>query len=86
MNIFLCALNIIVVLSLLTMAGHDILPAGDEVCVVKGAGHGVASRGAIETAKQQTSAGVGIVGITEKMRTHLSMNTVILIMVIAVVC
>ena len=81
--IFLAALLIIVIFSFCTMAGHNILPAWNEVEVVKGGPATVTlANGATESAKQLAKAGVVVAGITQSVPKHLSMNLVIQIMMI----
>lgn len=82
--IFLGALAVIVLFSILTMAGHNILPAWNEVAVVKGGPATITlANGVTETAQQLAKAGVVEPGVTELVPKHLSMNLVIQIMMIA---
>lgn len=82
--IFLGALAIIVLFSIFTMAGHNILPAWNEIQVVKGGPESVTlDNGVTESAKQLAKAGVVVAGVTESVPKHLSMNLVIQIMMIA---
>lgn len=82
--IFLGALAIIVLLSVFTMAGHNILPAWTEVQVVKGGPAQITlANGVTETAKQLAAAGVVVKGVTEPVAKHLAMNLVIQIVMIA---
>lgn len=65
------------------MAGHNILPAWNEVEVVKGGPATVTlANGATESAKQLAKAGVVVAGVTQSVPKHLSMNLVIQIMMI----
>jgi anaerobic C4-dicarboxylate transporter DcuB len=82
--IFLAALAIIVLFSVLTMMGHNILPAWSEVQTVKGGPESITLAGGVtESAKQLAKAGVVVAGVTEKVSKHLSMNIVIQIVMIA---
>lgn len=81
--IFLAALAVIVLFSIFQMAGHNILPAWDEVQVVKGGPASVTlASGVTESAKQLAKAGVVMPGVTEVVSKHLSMNIVIQIIMI----
>lgn len=82
--IFLGALALIVVFSICTMLGHNILPSWNEIEVVKGGTAEITlANGVTESAKQLAKAGVVIAGVTESVPKHLTMNIVIQIVMIS---
>lgn len=82
--IFLGALALIVVFSICTMLGHNILPSWNEIEVVKGGPAEITlANGVTESAKQLAKAGVVIAGVTESVPKHLTMNIVIQIVMIS---
>ena len=82
--IFLGALAIIVIISLASMAGVNLLPSFDTVQAVKGGPERVVlPGGAVETAKQLAKAGVVLAGITEVVCKPITMNVVIQIVMIS---
>ena len=82
--IFLAALGLIVLFSLFTMTGHNILPSWDEVVVVKGGPTEITlANGVTETAKQLAKAGVVLAGVTEVISRPLPMSLVIQIVMIS---
>lgn len=82
--IFIGALLLIVLFSIFQMAGDNILPAWNEVQVVKGGPATVTlATGVTESAKQLAKAGVVMAGVTEVVPKHLSMNIVIQIVMIS---
>ena len=81
--IFLGALTIIVVISLTSMFGLNLLPSYDQVQAVEGGPASVTLPGGVtETTKQLVKAGVVVAGVTEKVSKPLAMNTVIQIVMI----
>lgn len=81
--IFLGALALIVLFSIFTMVGHNILPSWNEVQTVKGGPESVTlANGVTESAKQLVKAGVVVAGVTESVPKNLSMNLVIQIVMI----
>lgn len=82
--IFLGALTVIVVISVCSMLGINLLPSFDTVQAVK---NGPASitlpGGTVETAKQLAKAGVVMAGVTENVSKPLAMNVVIQIVMIS---
>lgn len=81
--IFLCALACIVIISIASMAGMNLLPTYEKVCAVSGnPGAVTLANGVTETAKQLAKAGVLMPGVTEVVRQPLSMNIVIQITMI----
>lgn len=84
MYIFLCALAVIVVISVASMTGVNLLPTYDTVHAVTGGPQSVTIQaGVTETVKQLTKAGVVVPGVTETVKQPLSMNLVIQIIMIA---
>ena len=82
--IFLGALAIIVVFSIVQMFGGNILPTYDTIQAVKGGPATVTlADGVTETAKQIASAGVVLPGVTEVVSKPLAMNLVIQIIMIS---
>ena len=82
--IFLAALGLIVLFSVFTMTGHNILPSWNEVTVVKGGPAEITlANGVTESAKQLAKAGVVLAGVTETVPKHLTMNLVIQIVMIS---
>lgn len=82
--IFLGALAVIVIISLASMAGVNLLPSFDTVQAVKGGPESVVlPGGAVETAKQLAKAGVVLAGITEAVCKPITMNVVIQIVMIS---
>ena len=82
--IFLFALMFIVVISVASMMGINLLPTYDTVRAVDGGEQSVTiTAGVTETVKQLVSAGVVVPGVTESVRQPLSMNIVIQIIMIA---
>lgn len=81
--IFLLALLFIVVISLASMMGVNLLPSYTAVQVVAGAPATVTlPGGVVETAKQLAKAGVVVAGVTEQVSKPLAMNLVIQITMI----
>ena len=81
--IFLLALLFIVVISLASMMGINLLPSYTAVQVVEGAPAAVTlPGGVVETAKQLAKAGVVVAGVTEQVSKPLAMNLVIQITMI----
>ncbi len=81
--IFLGALTFIVIISIASMAGINLLPTYEKVSVVSGGPEAVTlANGVTETAKQLAKAGVVLAGVTETVRQPLSMNIVIQITMI----
>ena len=81
--IFLIALGIIVVFSIVQMFGGNLLPSYDTVQAVKGGPAEVTiAEGVTQTAKQLASAGVVMQGVTEVVKKPLAMNLVIQIVMI----
>ena len=82
--IFLVALVIIVIISVASMMGVNLLPSYNAVQVAAGAPDTVTlSDGTVETAKQLAKAGVVMAGVTETVQKPLAMNLVIQITMIA---
>ena len=84
--IFLGALAIIVLFSIVQMFGGNLLPSYDTIQAVKGgpATITIAAGGNVtETAKQLATAGVVVEGVTEVVKKPLAMNLVIQIVMIA---
>ncbi len=82
--IFLAALAVIVVISILSMMGVNILPTYSSVQVAAGAPEFITlSDGVTESAKQLAKAGVVMAGVTEKVQKPLAMNIVIQIAMIS---
>lgn len=82
--IFLIALGVIVVISILSMLGANPLPTYNAVEVVKGGPASVMLEGGVtETAKQLAKAGVVVAGVTQIVQKPLAMNLVIQITMIA---
>lgn len=81
--IFLAALFIIVVFSICSMLGHNILPSWETVQVVDGGPAKITLAGGVaETAKELAKAGVVVPGVTETVQKALPMNTVIQIIML----
>ena len=84
--IFLGALAIIVMFSLVQMFGGNLLPSYDTIQAVKGGPSSItiaAEGGVTETAQQLAKAGVVVAGVTEKVSKPLAMNLVIQIVMIS---
>ena len=82
--IFLAALAIIVMFSIVQMFGGNILPSYDTVQAVKGGPASITLEGGVtETAKQLASAGIVMEGVTETVKKPLAMNLVIQIIMIS---
>lgn len=82
--IFLVALVIIVIISICSMMGVNLLPSYSTVEVVKGGPESVTlANGVVETAKQLAKAGVVMAGVTQEVQKPLSMNILIQITMIA---
>ena len=82
--IFLGALAIIVMFSIVQMFGGNLLPSYDTVQVVKGGPASITLDGGVtETAKQLASAGIVMEGVTEVVKKPLAMNLVIQIIMIS---
>ena len=82
--IFLGALTLIVIISVTSMMGINLLPTYDVVNAVSGGPTSVTIQaGVTETVKQLTKAGVVVPGVTETVQKPLSMNIVIQITMIA---
>lgn len=81
--IFLGALAIIVVFSIVQMFGGNLLPTYDTVQVVKGGIAEVSVQGVTETAQQLAKAGLVVPGVTETVSKPLAMNLVIQIIMIS---
>lgn len=82
--IFLAALTIIVIISIASMMGVNLLPSYNTIQVVSGAPDTVTLPGGVtETAKQLAKAGVVLPGVTEVIQKPLAMNVVIQITMIA---
>lgn len=81
--IFLAALVIIVIISIASMAGVNLLPSYETIQAVKGGPASIVlSDGVTESAKQLAKAGVLVAGVTEKVQTPLPMNILIQITMI----
>ncbi len=82
--IFLCALAVIVIISVCSMFDINLLPSFDTVQAVKGGPADVTlTDGTVETAKQLAKAGVVMAGVTESVSKPLAMNVVIQIVMIS---
>ena len=82
--IFLVALGIIVMFSIVQMFGGNILPSYDTIQAVKnGPAEITLEGGVVQTAKQLASAGVVLEGVTEVVKKPLAMNLVIQIVMIS---
>lgn len=82
--VFLAALAIIVMFSIVQMFGGNMLPSYDTIQAVKGGPASVTlADGVTETAKQLASAGVVMEGVTEVVKKPLAMNLVIQIVMIS---
>ena len=82
--IFLGALAIIVMFSIVQMFGGNLLPSYDTVQAVKGGPASITLDGGVtETAKQLASAGIVMEGVTEVVKKPLAMNLVIQIIMIS---
>ena len=82
--IFLTALVFIVIISICSMMGINLLPSYSTVQVVSGAPESITLPGGVtETAKQLAKAGVVVAGVTEKIQKPLAMNLLIQITMIA---
>jgi len=84
--IFLCALGVIVLFSIVQMFGGNLLPSYDSIQAVKGgpASITIATGGnVVQTAKQLATAGVVVEGVTEVVKKPLAMNLVIQIVMIS---
>ena len=81
--IFLAALGVIVVISIASMMGVNLLPSYSTVKACAGAPESVTlANGATETVKQLVKAGVVVAGVTETVQKPLAMNLVIQIVMI----
>jgi anaerobic C4-dicarboxylate transporter DcuB len=82
--IFLGALAIIVLFSIVQMFGGNLLPSYDTVQAVKGGPATITLEGGVtETAKQLATAGIVMEGVTETVKKPLAMNLVIQIIMIS---
>jgi anaerobic C4-dicarboxylate transporter DcuB len=82
--IFLVALGIIVLFSIVQMFGGNILPTYETIQAVKGGPATITLEGGVtETAKQLASAGIVMEGVTETVKKPLAMNLVIQIIMIS---
>lgn len=82
--IFLGALAIIVMFSIVQMFGGNLLPSYDTVQAVKGGPASITLEGGVtETAKQLASAGIVMESVTEVVKKPLAMNLVIQIIMIS---
>ena len=82
--IFLGALAIIVMFSIVQMFGGNLLPSYDTVQAVKGGPATITLDGGVtETAKQLATAGIVMEGVTEVVKKPLAMNLVIQIIMIS---
>ena len=82
--VFLGALAIIVLFSIVQMFGGNLLPSYDTVQAVKGGPASITlADGVTETAKQLASAGIVMEGVTETVKKPLAMNLVIQIIMIS---
>lgn len=82
--IFLCALGVIVLFSIVQMFGGNILPTYDTIQPIKGGAESVTlPNGMVETAKQLASTGLVVEGVTEVVKKPLAMNLVIQIVMIS---
>ena len=83
--IFLAALAVIVIFSLVQMFGGNLLPSYDTIQAVKGGPTEItiaAGGNVTQTAKQLATAGVVVEGVTEVVKKPLAMNLVIQIVMI----
>ncbi len=81
--IFLAALTVIVIISIASMMGVNMLPTYSTVQVAAGAPETVTLPGGVtETAKQLAKAGVVMAGVTETIQKPLAMNIVIQVVMI----
>lgn len=81
--IFMGALTIIVLFSIFSMAGIELLPSFDTVQAVKGGPAKIdLGSGVMETAKELAKAGVVVPGVTHVVSKPLAMNTVIQIIML----
>ncbi len=82
--IFLIALVVIVIISICSMMGINLLPSFDTVQIVKGGPDSVTlPDGTVETAKQLAKAGVVVAGVTHVVSKPLAMNLLIQITMIS---
>ena len=82
--VFLGALAIIVMFSIVQMFGGNLLPTYDTIQAVKGGPESVTlANGVTESAKQLVKAGVVMEGVTEVVKKPLAMNLVIQIIMIS---
>ena len=82
--IFLAALGVIVLFSIVQMVGGNLLPSYDTIQAVKGGPSSITIDGNVtQTAKQLASAGVVVEGVTEVGKKPLAMNLVIQIVMIS---
>lgn len=82
--IFLVALGIILVISLCSMFGVNLLPSFNAVQAVSGGpDHVTMADGTVETAKQLVKAGLVVKGVTESVAKPVTMNVVIQIVMLA---
>jgi len=82
--IFLAALGVIVMFSIIQMVGGNLLPCYDTIQAVKGGPSSITLDGGVtQTAKQLASAGVVVEGVTEVVKKPLAMNLVIQIVMIS---
>lgn len=84
--IFLAALTVIVIFSLVQMFGGNLLPTYDSIQAVKGGPTEItiaAGGNVTQTAKQLATAGVVVEGVTEVVKKPLAMNLVIQIVMIS---
>ena len=84
--IFLAALAIIVMFSIVQMFGGNLLPSYDSIQAVKGGPAEItiaAGQNVTQTAQQLAKAGVVVAGVTEKVSKPLAMNLVIQIIMIS---
>ena len=82
--VFLIALAVIVMFSIVQMFGGNILPTYDTIQAVKGGPAEITLEGGVvETAKQLAASGVVLEGVTEVVKKPLAMNLVIQIVMIS---
>ena len=82
--VFLVALGVIVIFSLVQMFGGNLLPTYDTIQAVKGGPESITlPNGISETTKQLVKAGVVVAGVTETVQKPLGMNLVIQIVMIS---
>ena len=84
--VFLAALAIIVLFSIVQMFGGNLLPSYDTIQAVKGGPTEItiaAGQNVTQTAQQLAKAGVVVAGVTEKVPKPLAMNLVIQIIMIS---